>query len=441
GGFDVVVAVDLDTLPAAIALAEEYGVPVIYDAHEYWPYSNPDMRHWEIDFWSNLEKSLVAHTALRVAVSPQMAHAMGSAYECTFGYIPNCTSLGSEKDIDLEATLARNAERSDVRFLYQGNFSPFRGIEKLIDAWDSVDPRAKLWLRGPDSRFKMTLIDQARRSGLLDHSVFFPDAVAETELVAAARESDVGLIPYEPQHLNYRFASPNKLSQYMAAGMPIITNEIEFVKSLVVANELGSVVNFSDKTALAHEINRYVADRPLLQAQSRKAKDLFMSTFNWQIASKETFEQINALVMKGNLSQRAFNFPKLLADRLDRGKANADLTPHEIQVAELEHTRDGMQIEIDRMQAQFDARMGEINSYYTKATEGLNEELSKVKKKHIETIDEMNGHVENLNAEIGRLNSVYMREIERLRKPILVRLLGRGRAAIRRKSVGSDAGG
>ena len=40
GGFDLLIAADLYALPAAVALAEEYDVPLVYDAHEFWPYSH-----------------------------------------------------------------------------------------------------------------------------------------------------------------------------------------------------------------------------------------------------------------------------------------------------------------------------------------------------------------------------------------------------------------
>jgi hypothetical protein len=71
----VIVAADLDTLPAGVALAEEYDVPLVYDAHEYWPYAFA-LRHWEIEFWSDLERTLLERVTLPLTVSPQLAELM-----------------------------------------------------------------------------------------------------------------------------------------------------------------------------------------------------------------------------------------------------------------------------------------------------------------------------------------------------------------------------
>jgi hypothetical protein len=57
--------------------------------------------------------------------------------------------------------------------------------------------------------------------------VLFLEAIDESELVTAAAEFDVGLVPYTPTGLNYSNCCPNKLSQYMAAGLPILAVENE----------------------------------------------------------------------------------------------------------------------------------------------------------------------------------------------------------------------
>ena len=308
GGFDVIVAADLEALPAGVALAEEYGVPLVYDAHEYWPYSYPDFRHWEIEFWSDLEKALLERVTLPLTVSPQLADIMSQQYGCAFGYIPNCALLGSEQAVDLEAALAARAQSEDVIFLVQGGFGLQRGFDKLINAWDKVDPRAKLWLRGPDSPEKTSMIELAQSKGVFNRSVFFPDAVTEAELIRAAREADIGLVPYEPASLNNRYCSPNKLSQYMAAGLPIICNELDFVKSVVVDNGVGSAVDFRDEAALVRTINEYVLKRDLIPALSRRSQELFKTSFNWQAKSRTTYSSIANIVSKSERNKSEFEF-------------------------------------------------------------------------------------------------------------------------------------
>ncbi len=136
--------------------------------------------------------------------------------------------------------------------------------------------------------------------------MFFPKPVSEAELVKAARDADIGIIPYEPSSINNRYCSPNKLSQYMAAGLPIICNELDFVKSIVLGNGIGSSVDFNDEAALVRTINDYVLNRQLIPELSRKARQVFVKSFNWQVASRDMYRRIKALVPRNEPS--GFNF-------------------------------------------------------------------------------------------------------------------------------------
>jgi glycosyltransferase involved in cell wall biosynthesis len=330
GGFDVVVAADLDTLPAAVALAEEYGVPLVYDAHEYWPHAFAAFSPSEIAFWSNLEKTLIEHVTLALTVSPQLAEIMSQRYGCAFDCIPNCAPLGAEQRIDLESALARRAQSEDVIFLVQGVFGRQRGFEKLINVWDRVDPRAKLWLRGPESPEKASMIELAKSKRVFNRGVWFPDAVPEAELVRAAREADVGVVPYEPVSLNNRFCSPNKLSQYMAAGLPIVCNELDFVKSVVLDNGVGAAVDFGDEDALMRTINEFVLNRNSIPALSRKSQAAFKSSFNWQARSQKTYSSIRSVVANKRPNSAEFDFDwKEEPDPAPDSRINTDLSAQE----------------------------------------------------------------------------------------------------------------
>ena len=45
-------------------------------------------------------------------------------------------------------------------------------------------------------------------------------AVPQAELLEWTAAADIGIIPYQPVDLNTRFCSPNKLFEYIAAGIP-----------------------------------------------------------------------------------------------------------------------------------------------------------------------------------------------------------------------------
>ena len=80
-------------------------------------------------------------------------------------------------------------------------------------------------------------------------------------LVAAAAEADIGVIPYKPLIRNDRFACPNKLSQYLHAGLMVVTNDLPYVKSVIHDAGAGLSYDSSVPSSLAAVINRIVGDR------------------------------------------------------------------------------------------------------------------------------------------------------------------------------------
>jgi glycosyltransferase involved in cell wall biosynthesis len=293
----VIIATDLPTLPAALVLGQEYDAPVLYDAHEYWPHSI-DFKDWEVQFWQQLERALAPRANIRVTVSPNLAEHMSKVYSCNFLAVPNCAPIGSETFIDLESALKSLSNREEVFFLFLGSFAPGRGLEDLVMAWDRVDSRAKLVLRGLDNSFKTKIVELAQSKGLLDRSIFFPPPVTEDQLIHAAREADVGIIPYSPHNIAYRYSCPNKLSQYMAAGLPIICNEIAYVSSVVHDNDIGTAVNFSDHEALASVINSFVCSKQKIIEMSRRSREIFRTSFNWESVSQNMYNQVCHAVRK-----------------------------------------------------------------------------------------------------------------------------------------------
>ena len=134
-------------------------------------------------------------------------------------------------------------------------------------------------------------IEQARTLALLDRSVFFLDPVPEDMLVAAAAEADIGVIPYRPLIRNDQFACPNKLSQYLHAGLMVVTNDLPYVKSVIHDAGAGLSYDSSVPTSLAAVINRTVGDRQLLDKCRQNALRYARQSFNWKCHA-ETLEGV-----------------------------------------------------------------------------------------------------------------------------------------------------
>jgi len=380
--FDAIVAADMGTLPAALALAEEYGAKVVYDAHEFWPLSVMEFRHWEVEFWSAFDRNLAQRADLRVTVSPQLAEVMAREYGCDFLSLPNCVSRRSVSPVDLAAAEHRLAQREHVVFIFLGVFTTGRGIEDLIAAWSHVDRRGLLVLQGPEGSFRSDMIELARSHGMLDEQVFFPPAVDTSELIDAARQADVGIIPYAPSSINNRYCSPNKLSQYMAAGLPIVANETEFVKSIILDSGAGVTVDFKDRQAFASVIDDLIEDRGRIAEMSRRAYRYFDEKFHWEAASSELYAKLRAALAEMKPAVRPpldFSWAATPAQPQD---AAAKLSPPVPQTQPAETAVGIGSSGLKQLGAAYDrefARLTELNEVYRREIERLNAVLAPVR--------------------------------------------------------------
>jgi len=411
GNFDLIVATDLETLPAALVLARESGAPVLYDAHEFWPYADLNFRHWEVEFWSAVERDLLAATDFRVTVSPQLARRMSEEYGHEFKAVPNCVSVHSAGAVDIEAALQGQVTREEVIFLFLGVFAPGRGIEDLIRCWAKVDPRARLVLRGPGGEFRSEMVELAGNLGLLDRSVSFPKAVQTSELIEAARQADVGVIPYAPSSINNLYCCPNKLSQYLAAGLPIVCNRTEFVKSVVEENDLGYCVDFNDANMLVQTINHITVSKEDIAKISRRAQQFFLDTFNWEQVSRDMYADLAATVGRKFTTKPR---PDLDFSWIEQGREMR-------QVFEEGGSSLFADTQIQQLHESYSNEIARLNKHVIDQGESYLEELSRLKR-HISDQNEiylaettrLNNYVNEQSERYSAAHQLYTSEIARL---------------------------
>jgi glycosyltransferase involved in cell wall biosynthesis len=281
----VVVCHDLPTLPAGVALKRRFGARLVYDTHEYWPQANRTASALEERLTEALERRLVRAADAVVTVSPQLARHLERTYGLT-------RVVAAPNAVPFVAQVTPSPPRSQglVRFLLQGGVGPGRGVGELLEAWTrlSIGDDAELVVRAPFGPERDAL---ASRYG---DTAVFAEPVREELLVEAAADADVGLIPYGGDNLNHRYSSPNKLGQYMHAGLAVLAKRSEFVSDVVARYGCGLV--YEDSTSLGAALGRFVGDRDLLGRMKRSAYDAVRREFNWETQSRAYREVLENLL-------------------------------------------------------------------------------------------------------------------------------------------------
>ena len=285
---DVVHANDLETLLAGVLTRLSFGSRLIYDAHEYYPHAFPGASQVQVRLLSSLEKLLVQFVDEVVTVSDPLARDMEQSYGLREVHVvPNAEPWREQAGVPAasrskEDPIEHVAQGRTVA-LFQGQFAAGRGLEELVNAWpEDLNESVVLVLRGPRNPHRDSIESLAASQNKLGHCIFLLPPVSEAELVSACIGADLGVIPYRSELLGYRYACPNKLSQYLQAGLAILTTDIPYVEQLVNSHDCGWVFRQNEPETLAAALREFSELPALLTERRTRGLELARTEFNWQ---------------------------------------------------------------------------------------------------------------------------------------------------------------
>jgi glycosyltransferase involved in cell wall biosynthesis len=228
---------DYNTMWVGVAARLFGSGAVVYDAHELWPDRNGRS---EPRWWLLACEFLFVRAATRtITASPGYAEVMARRYRIprpgVIRNIPDASSLPAAVRTENGDSPAGESERLA---LYVGALTTGRGLELSIMALSRLED-ARLRLVGPARpAYLEQLVELARSEGVSDR-VEFAGAVSPDELVEAIREASVGLALIQPICLSYRMSLPNKVFEYVAAGLPVLGSDLPTISALVNEHRIG----------------------------------------------------------------------------------------------------------------------------------------------------------------------------------------------------------
>lgn len=249
---DVWLANDWAMLPVASRLAKQKGGFYGYDTHELATDEFADRLRWR--FWKRplvraIERRSIGGAAVVSAVSEGIAKRLQDLYS-----LPRLPAVIRNTPI-FESTPFRPTT-IPIRVIYQGIIVPGRGLEAVIDSVCAWRPEFDLTIRGPaDASFLHAL--QRRISGLgLEARVRLAPPVPMTSLVQEAAAFDIGLFALPRSSRHNELALPNKVFEYIMAGLAICVTELPEMARLLRQHHLGVTIPLLDPSAIANTINR-----------------------------------------------------------------------------------------------------------------------------------------------------------------------------------------
>lgn len=281
---DVWHAHDLNTLWVGVQCKKRRpGTRLVYDSHELQTERNRMgrvARWWAT--WN--ERRGLPHTDGRIWTTPTRAAFVvkkyGIPYPTILRNVPELVEI--ETGWDLREHLDIPA---DLRILlYQGSIQENRGVEEAIDAVAHHLERCALVVIGY-GHHRPVLEEMVRERGLEDRVKFF-GPIPNDELLGYTATADVGLCCIKGNSLSYRWSLPNKLFEYMMAGIPVVASDYEEMGRVVKETGVGAVCDPDDPASIATAVKTVLDDPDRYRLATRAA----IQRYNWSVEEKNLLD-------------------------------------------------------------------------------------------------------------------------------------------------------
>jgi len=142
--------------------------------------------------------------------------------------------------------------------LYQGALNLGRGVGAAIRSMQYLDG-AELWLAGDGDRTNRLkeLVAELK----LETKVKFLGRLPLHQLHEVTCQADLGVSLEEDLGLNYRFALPNKLFDYIQAGVPVLVSNLPEMRHVVEYYQIGAIAETHQRKELAELLKSALFDQ------------------------------------------------------------------------------------------------------------------------------------------------------------------------------------
>lgn len=260
---DAFTANDLDTLPGAWLATVFTRKKLVYDSHEYYT-QVPELQNRGLKrkLWERAERFLVPRTDACMTVCQSIADIYLTSYRRPFAVVRNLP-LYSQFPVMPQSTPLKT-------ILYQGSVNSGRGLDLMIDAMPMIVDAQLVVVGGGD--VLAHLQEKVQKMDIGD-TVRFVGRVPFEALRSYTLNAQLGISLEENLGLNYYYALPNKIFDYIQCGVPVLVSDLPEMRRIVSHYGVGKILEQRTPEALARICNEMLGNDLLRQQWQANAID------------------------------------------------------------------------------------------------------------------------------------------------------------------------
>ena len=289
---DVYHSHDLNTLLLGWFSKRRTGGKLVYDAHELFT-ELAYVRGAEKLAFKLLEKRLIHRADAVIVPGEYRSRYLSEKYGIPAPTIvANCPPLGGGRRQAGSLREKLGIEDTMPIIIYTGGYIAGRGLENLVLSALYLNEGVIVFMGW--GRLEQKLREMVTKNGLWA-KVLFTEPVPPEDLVEHIASASVGVAIYQFTSLNNYYASPNKLYEYMHAGLPVVSSDFPALKEIVEGYQLGRPFDPEVPEDIASSINDVLSDERKYDEMRKNALEA-AKIFNWENESSKllaTYERLS----------------------------------------------------------------------------------------------------------------------------------------------------
>jgi glycosyltransferase involved in cell wall biosynthesis len=279
---------DFELLPVGWLLKKTNAGHVVYDCHENHPETVLE-RAWLPDWIKPALSRLVAW------IEPAMARSL-DAVICVVPDQQNrltqkgCKTILVRNYPRLEDMPSPPDEEKAQEIIYLGGLSIARGALVLVDIMCELrvsHPLVRLICLGPFNEPRVEeKVRQYARDRKVDALIDFLPLTPHEAVFDFLYRARVGLIPWQPVPQMLKMCYPNKIFEYMACGLPIVSSDLPGLRQLITPSGCGLLVDPSDARGHAKAIAHLLKHPAKAEQMGALGRDYVHKQYTWHQESQ-----------------------------------------------------------------------------------------------------------------------------------------------------------
>lgn len=286
---DLLFANDLDTLWPNYIVSKLKGIPLIYDSHEIFCevpelQASPTKKR----IWEKIESRIVPKLKYCLTVNQSIADYFTEKYNVLFQFVRNIPHYDKLDKMKTRSEL--NLPNDKKIIILQGaGINVQRGAEELVESFQYLDDDYLLLIIGSGD-----VIHRLKENAVtfnLNDKIIFVDKIPAAQLRHYTVNADLGVTIDKDTNLNYHFSLPNKVFDYLHAGIPILATRLPEIENIVKKYQVGTFIENHDPKHIAGAIKDVLNSTDYQQFKNNTFKASLEN--NWETEKLKLIQLIN----------------------------------------------------------------------------------------------------------------------------------------------------